>query len=148
MQDSVNMSRCIVRYIVMEKREGNICKMKKKILIIVIVIVLVLAGLWLVICPKAVGNMKHSYDEKTTSSSNFSFEGQENERIKFSFQSNIESGNLVITLCDSAGNVVYELDDAKKLETFYTLTATDTYMVVAEYEDFMGDFKVAVYPAK
>lgn len=60
----------------------------------------------------------------------------------------MESGNLVITLRDSAGNVVYELDDAKKLETFYTLTATDTYMVVAEYEDFMGDFKVEVYPAK
>lgn len=122
--------------------------MKKKILVIVIVIVLVLAGLWLVICPEAIGNMNHSYDEATTSSSNFSFEGQENEKIKFSFQSNIESGNLVITLRDSAGNVVYELDDAKKLETFYTLTATDTYMVVAEYEDFMGDFKVAVYPSK
>ena len=92
--------------------------------------------------------MKHSYDTATTSSSDFSFAGQENTRIKFSFESNIESGNLVITLRDSSGNVVYELDDAKKLETFYTLTATDTYMVVAEYEDFMGDFKVAVYPAK
>ena len=122
--------------------------MKKKIMIIVIVIVLVLAGLWLAISPKALGNMKHSYDEATTSSSNFSFSGQENERIKFSFHSNIESGNLVITLRDSSRNVVYELDDAKKLETFYTLTATDTYMVVAEYEEFVGDFRVIVYPAK
>lgn len=109
-----------------------------------IVVVLVLVGLWTMTRPKALGNMKHSYDVATTSSSNFSFKGQESERIKFSFQSNIESGNLVITLRNSAGNVVYELDDAKKLETFYTLTATDTYMVVAEYEDFMGDFKVAV----
>ena len=122
--------------------------MKKKILVIVIVVVLVLVGIWLMTRPKALGNMKHSYDVATTSSSNFSFEGQESERIKFSFQSNIESGKLVVTLRNSAGNVVYELDDAKKLETFYTLTATDTYMVVAEYEDFMGDFKVAVYPAK
>lgn len=122
--------------------------MKKKIMIIVIVVVLVLAGLWLVISPKALGNMKHSYDEATTSSSNFSFSGQENERIKFSFASNIESGNLVVTLRDSAGDVVYELDDAKRLETFYTLNATDTYMVVAEYENFVGNFKVTVYPAK
>lgn len=122
--------------------------MKKKIMIIVIVVVLVLAGLWLVISPKALGNMKHSYDKATTSSSNFSFSGQENERIKLSFHSNIESGNLVITLRDSSGNVVYELDDAKKLETFYTLNATDTYMVVAEYENFVGKFKVTVYPAK
>ena len=90
--------------------------MKKKIVIIVIVVVL--AGLWLVISPKALGNMKHSYDEVTTSSSNFSFSGQENERIKFSFASNIESGNLVVTLRDSAGDVVYELDDAKRLEIF------------------------------
>lgn len=95
-----------------------------------------IGGLWFVTRLKALGNMKHSYDTATTSSSDFSFEF------------NIESGNLVITLRDSSGNVVYELDDAKKLETFYTLTATDTYMVVAEYEDFMGNFKVAVYPAK
>lgn len=122
--------------------------MKKEIMIIVIVVVLVLAGLWLVIFPKALGNMKHSYDEATTSSSNFSFSGQENERIKFSFASNIESGNLVVTLRDSSGDVVYELDDAKRLETFYTLNTTDTYMVVAEYENFVGDFKVTVYPAK
>lgn len=122
--------------------------MKKKIMIIVIVVMLVLAGLWLVTSPKALGNMKHSYDEATTSSSNFSFSGQENERIKFSFASNIESGNLVVTLRNSAGDVVYELDDAKRLETFYTLNATDTYMVVAEYENFVGNFKVTVYPAK
>lgn len=122
--------------------------MKKKILVIVIVVVLVLAGLWLVARPKALGNMKHSYDTATTSSSDFSFAGQENEKIKFSFESNVESGDLVITLRDSSGNVVYELDDAKRLETFYTLNTTDTYMVVAEYKEFVGDFRVTVYLAK
>lgn len=121
--------------------------MKKKIIIITIVVALILGGLWFVTRLKALGNMKHSYDTATTSSSDFSFAGQENTRIKFSFESNIESGNLVITIRDSSGNVVYELDDAKKLETFYTLTATDTYMVVAEYEEFIGEFKVAVYLA-
>ena len=105
-------------------------------------------SIWLLAHPKTLGNMKCSYDTATTSSSDFSFVGQEGERIKFSFESNVESGKLVITLRDSSGNVVYELDDAKKLEMFYTLTATDTYMVVAEYEEFVGNFKVAVYPAK
>lgn len=122
--------------------------MKNKIIIIAIVVALILVGLWFVIHPKALGNMKHSYDTATTSSSDFSFAGQESERIKFSFQSNVESGDLVITLRDSSGNVVYELDDAKKLETFYTLTATDTYMVVAEYEEFVGDFRVVLYSPK
>ena len=121
--------------------------MKKKIIIITIVVALILGGLWFVTRPKALGNMKHSYDTATTSSSDFSYAGQENERIKFSFESNVESGNLVITLRDSSGNVVYEPDDAKKLETFYTLSATDTYMVVAEYEEFIGEFKVDVYLA-
>ena len=122
--------------------------MKKKITIIALISILVMVGIWLLVQPKTLGNMKHSYDEATTSSSNFSFSGQENERIKFSFASNIESGNLVVTLRDSAGDVVYELDDAKRLEIFYTLNATDTYMVVAEYENFVGDFKVTVYPAR
>lgn len=122
--------------------------MKKKITIIALISILVMVSIWLLVQPKALGNMKHSYDEATTSSSNFSFSGQENERIKFSFVSNIESGNLVVTLRDSSGDVVYELDDAKRLETFYTLNTTDTYMVVAEYENFVGDFKVTVYPAK
>lgn len=122
--------------------------MKKKILVIVIVVVLVLAGLWLVARPKTLGNMKHSYDTATTSSSDFSFAGQENEKIKLLFESNVESGDLVITLRDSSGNVVYELDDAKRLETFYTLNTSDTYMVVAEYKEFVGDFKVTVYLAK
>ena len=44
--------------------------------------------------------------------------------------------------------MVYELDDAKRLETFYTLNTSDTYMVVAEYKEFVGDFKVTVYLAK
>ena len=121
--------------------------MKKKIIIIAIVVAFILVVLWFVTRPKALGNMKHSYDAATTSSSDFSFAGQESERIKFSFESNVESGDLVITLRDSSGNVVYELDDAKWLETFYTLNTTDTYMVVAEYKEFVGEFKVAVYLA-
>ncbi len=141
------MYRFII-HIIIKNRERDLQNMKKKILIIAIVTVLIVVGIWLVARPNALGNMKHSYDVATTSSSDFSFNCQENDRIKFVFQSNIESGNLVITLRNSAGEVVYELDDAKKLETFYTLTATDTYMVVAEYEDFIGDFKVNVYPAE
>jgi len=121
--------------------------MKKKV-IIAIIVVCVLVGAGLLVYPKAVGNMKHSFAEATTSSSSFSFSGRRNEKIKFSFASDIKSGDLVVTLRDSKGAVIYELDDAKKLETFYTLAVADTYKVVAEYEEFIGDFKVAVYSTK
>ena len=121
--------------------------MKKKV-IIVIIVVCVLVGVGLLVYPKAIGNMKHSFKNATTSSSSFSFVGQKDERIKFSFASNIEGGTLVVTLRDSKDAVIYELDDAKKLETFYTLSAADTYKVVAEYDEFIGDFKVAVYSVK
>jgi hypothetical protein len=47
------MSRFIIRYVVIENREVNLCNMKKEILIIVIVIMLVLVGLWFVLSPKA-----------------------------------------------------------------------------------------------
>lgn len=48
----------------------------------------------------------------TTSSSNITFSGEMNERIRLSFKSNIEAGELDIILYDSSGNMVYELDKA------------------------------------
>ena len=57
----------------------------------------------------------------------------------------IESGEFNIILYDSNGIVVYELDKAKALETYYTFEKTDTYTLQAEYVDFVGNYKVKVY---
>lgn len=48
-------------------------------------------------------------------------------------------------LYDSDGNVVYELDRAKALETYYIFNKTDRYTLVAEYSDFVGNYKITVY---
>lgn len=120
-------------------------KRKKIILGVVIVVIAALLSLWFLTRPEALGNMNHTYKEPTTSISDFSFAAEAGDRIKFSFASEVESGELDMILYDSAGNVVYELDKAGKLETFYTLDYADTYTMTADYTDFAGKFKIKIY---
>lgn len=119
---------------------------RKNIVICIVVVVVFLVSVWLLLRPKALGNMNHSYTESTTSNSNFSFVGGEGEKIKISFASDIKSGDLNILLYDSNNDIIYELDKAKELVTYYTFSNTDTYILTAEYSDFVGNFKVSVYP--
>jgi len=121
--------------------------MKKRNIILLVVFALTLLILWIFNRPESLGNITQKFNEAATSSANITFSGEANERIKFSFKSNIESGELDIILYDSTGNVVYELDKAKELETYFTFEKTDTYILKAEYVDFVGEYKVEVYKA-
>ena len=101
--------------------------MKKKTIIIwIIIIAAAVIGIFLLTRPTVLGNMKNSYTEQITTASDISFSGEAGERIKFSFRSNIVNGELNMVLYDSAGNAVYTLDEAKALETFYTLDSSGT----------------------
>lgn len=122
--------------------------MKKKRIAICAVVAIVIVGTLLLLRPKAIGNINASFNTPETSASEFSFSAEKDERIKFSFRSDIKAGDLEIIVYDSVGNEVYVLDHAKALETFYTFDATDTYTLRAEYAAFVGNFEVAVYPAK
>lgn len=97
--------------------------------------------------PKPLGNMNYACTKPETSNSTISFSAEAGSKIKFSFASVIEDGELDIILYDSDGNQVYELDRAKELETFFTLDDTDTYTLAAEYQDFVGNFHVKVFIA-
>ena len=120
--------------------------MKKKSLVIVIIIVIVSAiCIYLITSPKVLGNMSNSYSEQITTTSDISFLGEAGDRIKFSFQSNIISGNLDMVLYDSVGNEVYTLDNAKALVTFFTLEYSDTYTLTAKCNSFIGDYKIVIY---
>lgn len=120
---------------------------KKNIILFMVAIVIILLILWIFNRPESLGNITQKFSEPTTSSANVTFSGEMNERIKFSFKSNIGSGELDIILYDSNGNVAYELDKAKALETYFTFEKTDTYTLKAEYADFVGNYKVEVYKA-
>lgn len=120
--------------------------MKKISLIIVIVIAVVSAvSIYLVTRPKVLGNMSNSYAEQTTTTSDISFSGEAGDRIKFSFRSDIVSGDLDLVMYDSAGKEVYTLDRAKALETFFTLEYSDTYTLKAECNKFVGKYKIFIF---
>ncbi len=89
--------------------------------------------------------MSNSYSEQITTTSIISFSGKAGDRIKFSFKSNIISGDLDIVLYDSAGNEVYTLDKAKELETFFTLERSDTYTLAAKCNNFIGQYGMLFY---
>lgn len=118
---------------------------KKGIIIGVIIVILVVLSIWLFTRPNVLGNINQDFTKPTTNTSNISFTGEENNRIKFSFRSNVESGELNIVLYDSNENIVYELDKAKALETYFTFNKTDTYTLKAEYVDLVGNYEIVVY---
>ena len=128
--------------------------MKKKgtiigIVIIVMVVVVVLfdGWLWLRASSRALGNMNLVFSEPVTSASAFSFKGEAGDKIKIKFSADKRNENLEIILYDSEGNAVYELDNAKEIVAYYILEKTDEYTLTAEYSDYEGKFKVAVYKA-
>lgn len=123
-----------------EKKGAN----KGIVLIGIILLVFVMLGLRSVVVPGILGNMSRSCIKPETGSSDISFAVEEGERIKFSFASDVQSGELDIVLYDSVGKAVYELDKAKELETFYTAEQSDTYTLSAECSDFVGNYKVVV----
>ncbi|HBU13353.1 MAG TPA: hypothetical protein DEB31_11750 [Clostridiales bacterium] len=122
--------------------------MKKSIVIGIIVMIAVAISIYLQTAPEELGNMGDSYAEQTTTTSAISFPGEAGDKIKFSFRSTVKSGDLDMILCDSAGNEVYKLDKAKALETFFSLSNSDTYTLAAECKDFIGEFTIKVYKIK
>ena len=122
---------------------------KKRIVtgIIVAAIMVIAVCAWLLTRPRALGNINASFDGQATSISDISFTVESGKKIRFSFRSDIKAGDLEIILYDSNDHAVYVLDHAKALETYYTFDLAGTYTLKAEYTDFIGSFKIAVYPA-
>lgn len=120
---------------------------KKGIIATMIVLIVVTAGVYLLSRPKPLGSMHNSYSEQTTTVSDIAFLGDANQKIRFSFRSDIVSGDLDIILSDSAGNEVYMLDQAGALEKLLTLDSSDTYTLTAKCTNFVGKYEVSVYKA-
>lgn len=121
---------------------------KRSITIGIIAVIVVVISIYLLVRPKLLGNMNHSYTKETTTTSDISFSGDAGDKIKFSFQSNIENGDLDMFLYNSEGNVVYKLDRAKELVCYFTLDNSDTYTLAAKCNNFIGKYKIKVYKVK
>ena len=113
-----------------------------------LLIVLIIANtvcIWRLTRPEFLGDIDDPFSETQTVTAHISVAGVEGERIKFTFSSVVENGELDILVYDSGQNVVKELDRAKKLETFMILETSGAYTIQAEYQDYVGRFKVKAY---
>ncbi len=125
--------------------------MKTKIIfasIVTAVLLLAIIGIILIVsAPEKLGNINASYSEAATLTSDISFSVQGGSTIKYSFRSDIESGELIISLYDSSNTKIHELDDAKELEAFLTLKDSDTYTLKADCKNFIGEYSITIYNA-
>lgn len=94
---------------------------------------------------KPLGNLNHKYSSPQTGASDITFTLEAGDRIKFSLSSEVVSGDVDMLLYDSQGNLVEEFDRAREMETFLTVKASDTYMLQAQYNQFVGRYKATVY---
>ena len=119
--------------------------MKRKITIAIILIVIA-AALITLFCVrrKVYGNINENIQEERTSSSEFSFAADKGDRLKISLRTHIKTGTVDVTITDSKGKIVKELDYAKALETYMDVEYDDTYTVTAVYKQFTGKFKIKV----
>lgn len=117
----------------------------RNILISIIVLIAILLIIWHINRQEVLGNMDRVFKEAETSTSGISFTGEKGNKIKFSFRSGIKGGDLAMVLYDSSQNIVYRLDKAKELETYFTLEKPDTYTLAAECNKFIGNYKITVY---
>ncbi|OIZ65202.1 hypothetical protein BLA28_10685 [Eisenbergiella tayi] len=115
---------------------------KKNIIIGITTVVIVMISAYLLTRPKILGNLNHSYTEQSTSTSEISFSGETGDKIKFVFSSNIKNGDLDMVLYDSDGNMIYQLDKAKKLVAYFTLDNSDIYTLTAKRSNFIGNNKI------
>lgn len=117
---------------------------KKNIIIGITTVVIVMISAYLLTRPKILGNLNHSYTEQSTSNSEISFSGETGDKIKFEFSSNIKNGDLDMVLYDSDGNMIYQLDKAKKLVAYFTLDNSDIYTLTAKRSNFIGNYKIKI----
>lgn len=117
---------------------------KKNIIIGITTVVIVMISAYLLTRPKILGNLNHSYTEQSTSTSEISFLGETGDKIKFVFSSNIKNGDLDMVLYDSDGNMIYQLDKAKKLVAYFTLDNADIYTLTAKRNNFIGNYKIKI----
>ena len=122
--------------------------MKK--LIIVLIVIALIAGL--IFAAPAImnfmnwmGNINGSYSEPETSGSEVSFYAEAGRKLKIVLNSDVNGGELDITVYNSDGENVFTLDNGKELVTYFTPEKDDAYTVRAELTDFTGSFELAVY---
>ena len=119
--------------------------MRKKAVIVSAAVLLAAAlGLWILLRPKALGNISRSCDLPESGLSRISFPAEEGERFRVSFATQAQAGTVVLVIRDAQGDMVENLGQARQLEVWVTLPEKGVYTLEAEYEGFIGQFQARI----
>lgn len=86
-------------------------------------------------------------DNVTSRQSNIlcgSFNVKKSNRLKVNYSSNIKDGILKLSLIDSNKKVIQEFAVNSKSSQELTVDKDDEYTILANYSDFVGDYKLSV----
>lgn len=119
-------------------------KYKKIVLVMITLILTCSIGLFLK-TRNCIGAITTNILNKNTSIDSFSFNGKENEKFKFTFDSNIKEGELSYKIVDADKNIIYEFPSYEKGEKVVNIEKDGVYTVKAEYTNFIGKVKLAGY---
>lgn len=119
--------------------------MRKKTVIIGVAVVLAAAlGLWILLRPKALGNISRSCDLPESGLSRISFPAEAGERFRVSFTTQAQAGTVALAIRDAQGDLVESLGQARRLEVWVVLPEKGVYTLEAEYEEFVGQFQARI----
>ena len=123
--------------------------MKKRTKILLALLVTVTLAIDIVMFMRAwnnrdivLANINRKSEEVQTSRTEVCFAGCEGDRIKLSFRTAVQGGEVDFILRDSKGNTIADLDKATALVTYVDLSYDDTYTMEAICEEFTGDFLI------
>lgn len=117
----------------------------KKLCIGIVIVILIAAGAFLFFRnSNAIGSMKKTITEASSSRSEITFELRKDGLVKFEYSSNVESGSLSFTLTDDEGSIIdtfnSNVSSSKELE----LKKNINYILSVSYDEFVGDYQIKV----
>lgn len=119
--------------------------MKKSRLVILVIILIILGTV--IYKESDFSKLAVVKDNITSRQSNIlsgSFNVKKSNRLKVNYSSNIKDGTLKLSLIDSNKKVIQEFAVNSKSSQELTVDKDEEYTILANYNDFVGDYKLSV----
>ena len=120
----------------------KLIKSIKFIFVLLSIILLVSGCSYSISVSSGVASMAKSAKTKETSNNMASFELKKGEKLKIDYKSSVKEGTLKLQLRDPDHKVIEEFEINKSGKKEITAETDGEYAIFANYEDFIGSFKI------